>query len=158
MQGYASQQDAETKPDALLGQMEAIVQELQDLEDYYFKADKDAKITKAFHAAMEMSDKLLAQPAMSRQQDVKSRALYLKGRAASFMPGHERFAEEHLSKALKLDPLLLDAWNALGEVYWNLQEISQAKHCFEQALELCEPNPVSLRNLSMTLRALDNPY
>ncbi|CAE7362910.1 METK3, partial [Symbiodinium sp. CCMP2456] len=99
--------------------------ELQDLEDYYFKADKDAKISKAFHTAMEMSDKLLAQPAMSRQQDVKSRALYLKGRAASFMPGHERFAEEHLSKALKLDPLLLDAWNALGEVYWNLQEISQ---------------------------------
>jgi len=60
-----------------------------------------------------------------------------------------------LSKALKLNPQLVDAWNALGEVYWNQLNYVQARSCFEQALELCGPNAVSLRNLSMVLRAVD---
>ncbi|CAK9005267.1 unnamed protein product [Durusdinium trenchii] len=88
-----------------------------------------------------------------RNSQGKARAFCIKGRACSFVPGQERVAEENLSKALKLDPQLLDAWNGLGEVYWNMQDIPQAQRCFEQALEMCTPNPVSLRNLSMALRA-----
>ncbi|CAJ1356866.1 unnamed protein product, partial [Effrenium voratum] len=126
--------------------------ELADLEDYYFAADKESKLSKVSSLCCEALTAFLAQ---SRPLPAKSRALYLKGRAASYVPGQERVAEEHLSKAIKLDPKLLDAWNALGEVYWNLQDVGQAARCFEQALELCEPNDVSLRNLSMALRAID---
>ncbi|CAJ1376212.1 unnamed protein product [Effrenium voratum] len=126
-------------------------EELADLEDYYFAADKESKLSKVSSLCCEALTAFLAQ---SRPLPAKSRALYLKGRAASYVPGQERVAEEHLSKAIKLDPKLLDAWNALGEVYWNLQDVGQAARCFEQALELCEPNDVSLRNLSMALRAI----
>jgi len=84
-----------------------------------------------------------------------SKANCIKGRALSYLVGQERLAEELLSKALKLDPQMVSAWNALGEVYWNQQNYAQARSSFEQALELCGPNAVSLRNLSMVLRAIE---
>jgi len=40
-------------------------------------------------------------------------------------------------------------------VYWNVQNYEKARGCFEQAVECCGENSVSLRNLSMVLRALD---
>ena len=36
-----------------------------------------------------------------------------------------------LSKAIKLDPRLGDAWNALGECYWYKGDMEEAKNCFE---------------------------
>eukprot|EP00930_Biecheleria_cincta_P008337 TRINITY_DN10974_c0_g3_i1.p1 TRINITY_DN10974_c0_g3~~TRINITY_DN10974_c0_g3_i1.p1 ORF type:complete len:622 (-),score=161.18 TRINITY_DN10974_c0_g3_i1:174-1823(-) len=92
-------------------------------------------------------------PGASRE--LKNKGLFLKGRAASLLPGQEQAAEQMLSKVLKLEPKFLEAWNALGEVYWNSQNYEKARGCFEQALECCGENSVSLRNLSMVLRALD---
>jgi Flp pilus assembly protein TadD len=73
----------------------------------------------------------------------------------SFSPGREVQAEKMLSKAIKLDPKLLRAWNALGEVHWNTQSYQRARECFENAIKFCGENPISLRNLSMVLRAVD---
>jgi len=132
---------------------EDIVKEMEELEDYYFGSDKKAKMERAAAQVVECADQVLS-PA-SVQRKLRIRAFYLKGRAASLLQGDEQKAIELLSKAVKLDPQCLDAWNTLGEVYWNLQEFSQAQQHFEQAIQLCGSNSVSLRSLSMVLRAVE---
>jgi tetratricopeptide (TPR) repeat protein len=127
---------------------------LEDLEDYYFEADKHAKISAVAAKVVDCVDRVLAAhrpPA----QNLHVQSLFLKGRALSFLPGQESKSEELLSKAIKLEPKFLAAWNALGEVHWNTQNYIRARECFEHALEFCGQNPVSLRSLSMVLRAID---
>eukprot|EP00419_Tripos_fusus_P043418 CAMPEP_0172824650 /NCGR_PEP_ID=MMETSP1075-20121228/18142_1 /TAXON_ID=2916 /ORGANISM="Ceratium fusus, Strain PA161109" /LENGTH=729 /DNA_ID=CAMNT_0013665961 /DNA_START=52 /DNA_END=2238 /DNA_ORIENTATION=- len=140
---------------ASLEAAERHVKEMEDLEDYYAGADKDnklAEVASAVEASLDRATEILDG---AQLLELKSRVLYLRGRATSFLAGQERAAETLLSKAIKLDPQLREAWNGLGEVYWNLKDVAQAKQCFEQALDLCGPNPISLRNLSMALRALN---
>ncbi|XP_044003757.1 tetratricopeptide repeat protein 5-like isoform X2 [Aphidius gifuensis] len=76
---------------------------------------------------------------------------YLKGRALNVVDRFVPQAEELLSKAVKLEPKLIDAWNELGECYWKNDDIEQAKNCFVGALPHGR-NKTSLRNLSMVLR------
>eukprot|EP00928_Gymnodinium_smaydae_P009352 TRINITY_DN1348_c0_g1_i2.p1 TRINITY_DN1348_c0_g1~~TRINITY_DN1348_c0_g1_i2.p1 ORF type:complete len:526 (+),score=96.19 TRINITY_DN1348_c0_g1_i2:39-1616(+) len=138
---------------SLLTDAEKHIKELQDTEDYYFKSDKDAKMKALAARATSCVDRALAQPGVPRPLHTKG--VFLRGRAASLLPGQEHVAEQMLSKVLKLDPKLVEAWNALGEVYWNLQKYDQARSSFEQAIEFCGENSVSLRCLSMVLRAID---
>ena len=49
-------------------------------------------------------------------------------------PDYDSKAVDCLSKAVKLDPSLIDAWNHLGECYWKNKEIEAAKNCFTGAL------------------------
>lgn len=132
----------------------ASIAELVDLEDYYFGGDKEERKKRAVDTAIACAETALT-CAEKPAANTHAKACCIKGRALAFLDGHERQAEEFLSKALKLNPQLVEAWNALGEVYWNQQSYQQAQRCFEQALELCGPNAVSLRNLSMVLRAVD---
>jgi tetratricopeptide (TPR) repeat protein len=133
---------------------ERYIKELEDLEDYYFNADKQTKISTIAEKALCSVDQALA-TLLQPSRDVQVKGLFLKGRALSFLIGRESESEESLSKAIKLDPKHLASWNALGEVHWNTQNYSRARESFEHALEFCGENPVSLRNLSMVLRALD---
>lgn len=64
----------------------------------------------------------------------KALQLYLKGRALNVLPDHNPEAETLLSRSVKLDPTLVDAWNELGECYWKRGDIETAKTCFEGAL------------------------
>lgn len=64
----------------------------------------------------------------------RAKYYYLKGKALNVT---ERFipqAEELLTKAVKLEPNLVEAWNELGECYWKNDDIQQAKNCFVGAL------------------------
>ncbi|KAJ3658963.1 hypothetical protein Zmor_010675 [Zophobas morio] len=60
-------------------------------------------------------------------------------------------AENLLSKAVKLDPKSVEAWNELGECFWKNDELKKATNCFEGALKE-QKNKISLRNLSMLAR------
>uniref|UniRef100_A0A8C2ESY2 Tetratricopeptide repeat domain 5 n=1 Tax=Cyprinus carpio TaxID=7962 RepID=A0A8C2ESY2_CYPCA len=62
-------------------------------------------------------------------------------------------AEECLSRAVKLEPGLVEGWNTLGEQYWKKGDLTAAKTCFTGALQQ-RKNKVSLRSLSMVLRQL----
>ena len=39
-----------------------------------------------------------------------------------------------LSKAVKLDPALVQAWNELGECFWKRGDVENAWNCFQGAL------------------------
>ncbi|XP_009003891.1 tetratricopeptide repeat protein 5 isoform X7 [Callithrix jacchus] len=97
----------------------------------------------------------------------------LTGKVLNVTPDYSPKAEELLSKAVKLEPKLVEAWNQLGEVYWKKGDVAAAHTCFKGALtHVSSPlflwktqmgrinffgscrNKVSLQNLSMVLRQL----
>ncbi|KAK0086224.1 hypothetical protein PV325_003575 [Microctonus aethiopoides] len=130
------------------------VDALYHFRDHYFEnhSIEDAK-NKNDDLEIELKDTLAKFDECKVYEIDGSRAkyYYLKGKALNVV---ERFipqTEELLSKAVKLEPKLLDAWNELGECYWKKNDIKQAKNCFLGALPH-ERNKVSLRNLSMVLR------
>ncbi|RVE53033.1 hypothetical protein evm_002331 [Chilo suppressalis] len=90
---------------------------------------------------------------VDKQVPFSSRAnfLYLKGRCYNINPVYDARATQCLSKAVKLNPHLVDAWNELGECYWKNMNVKEAKASFEGALKH-ERNRISLRCLSIILR------
>lgn len=68
--------------------------------------------------------------------NIPSKATYsmLRGRALNVLPVYNKEAESLLSKAVKLDPKLVDGWNHLGECYWKNKDVTSAKNCFIGAL------------------------
>lgn len=64
----------------------------------------------------------------------RAKYYFLKGKTLNVINRHVPQAEELLSKAVKLEPKLIEAWNELGECYWKNDDIQQAKNCFSGAL------------------------
>ena len=59
---------------------------------------------------------------------------YLRGQTLNVLSAYDHHAEECLSKAVKLDPSLIEAWNELGESYWKNRNIEAAANCFTGAI------------------------
>lgn len=59
---------------------------------------------------------------------------YLRGQTLNVLSAYDQHAEECLSKAVKLDPSLIEAWNELGESYWKNRNIEAAANCFTGAV------------------------
>lgn len=59
---------------------------------------------------------------------------YLRGQTLNVLSAYDQHAEECLSKAVKLDPSLIEAWNELGESYWKNRNIEAAANCFTGAI------------------------
>merc|ERR1719379_309199 len=98
--------------------------------------DKENKLKTLAASVNRLMDSAQREPSVDVRK-TRVRGSYLRGRATSLLRGQESQAEALLSKAIKLEPKCLDAWNVLGEVYWNQQSYSQARDCFQQALEMC---------------------
>lgn len=64
----------------------------------------------------------------------KAECLLLRGRALNVMPNYDKQVEEFLSKAVKLDPKLSEAWIHLGESYWKKGDVKSAHNCFTGSL------------------------
>ena len=69
-------------------------------------------------------------------EDVSSKAelCMLRGKVLNVLPSYEAQAEELLSKAVKLEPKMAEAWLHLGETYWKKKDVEGAKNCFLGAL------------------------
>lgn len=147
--------DATDQKEALaLEDAKKCVDELYDLRDHYFEkngiekaTEKTREVEEKMLEVREHVDKLLG---MCHK---KAHYFYLCGKTLNVLPNYDPQAQEALSRAVKLDPLLVDAWNALGECLWKKGDIEAAKNCFTGALEHSK-NKMSLRNLSMVLRQI----
>ncbi|XP_063831729.1 tetratricopeptide repeat protein 5-like [Ostrinia nubilalis] len=82
---------------------------------------------------------------------LRAQFLYMKGRCYNISPTYDSRSTQCLSKAVKLNPHLVDAWNELGECYWKNMNVKDAKASFEGALKH-ERNRLALRCLSIILR------
>lgn len=65
----------------------------------------------------------------------KAEFLLQKGRCLNVAPDFSADAEECLSRAVKLEPGLVEGWNTLGEQYWKKGDLMGAKNCFTGALQ-----------------------
>lgn len=61
--------------------------------------------------------------------------LLQRGRCLNVAPGFSQTAEECLSRAVKLEPGLVEGWNTLGEQYWKKRDLTAAETCFTGALQ-----------------------
>ncbi len=71
---------------------------------------------------------------------LRAELLYHRGRALNVGADHDPEAENLLSKAVKLDPAMIEAWNELGEAHWKRNDVDTAKTCFEGAVRLVSNN------------------
>lgn len=65
----------------------------------------------------------------------KADFLLQKGRCLNVAPDYSAEAEKCLSRAVKLEPGLVEGWNTLGEQYWKKEDLIGAKNCFTGALQ-----------------------
>ena len=71
----------------------------------------------------------------SAVEENRAMFLYLKGRLLNISGDFNCQAEAVLSRAVKLSPTLVEAWNELGESYMRKRDWTTAKTCFEGALQ-----------------------
>ncbi|XP_077982744.1 tetratricopeptide repeat protein 5-like [Glandiceps talaboti] len=131
-----------------------VVDKLYDFRDHYFERnDLSRAINKTDDVSKEMERTLSV--LNNLQEKVQNKAIYLmlQGKTLNILPKYDSGAYDALSRAVKLDPKLVEAWNQLGECYWKNKDIDSAKNCFTGALNHSR-NKVSLRNLSMVLRQI----
>ncbi|XP_020571556.1 tetratricopeptide repeat protein 5-like isoform X2 [Phalaenopsis equestris] len=89
------------------------------------------------------------------RKSISQRALYefLRGKILDVLPDYQKEAEDHLSKAVKLNPSLADAWACLGNCIWKKGDLQSSKNCFSVALSM-DPNKEILCQLSMLERSM----
>ncbi|XDV18901.1 hypothetical protein PO909_024499 [Leuciscus waleckii] len=134
--------------------LKELVDDLYSFRDHYFETHsvEDAG-RKQNDVAQEMAKTL---ERLQEKEDLykhSAQFLLLRGRCLNVGPGFSQSAEESLSRAVKLEPGLVEGWNTLGEQYWKKGDLTAAKTCFTGALQQSK-NKVSLRSLSMVLRQL----
>lgn len=87
--------------------------------------------------------------------ETKAYDLMVKGRLLNAGEKFNQEAFDLLSKSIKLNPNLIEAWVELTECYQRKPDVEGAIVCLENALKYCdpkEPNKIILRKLSTCIR------
>ncbi|XP_054421163.1 tetratricopeptide repeat protein 5 [Pteronotus mesoamericanus] len=146
--------DEEEEVERILQKLQELVDQLYSFRECYFETHSVEDAGRKQQDVQEEMEKTLQQmKEVVGSVQGKAQVLMLTGKALNVTPDYSPKAEELLSKAVKLEPNLVEAWNQLGEVYWKKGDVAAAHTCFSGALTHCK-NKVSLQNLSMVLRQL----
>ncbi|KAL2324183.1 hypothetical protein Fmac_023241 [Flemingia macrophylla] len=129
-------------------------EDLYHLRDTYFPPNPDDRIAKLQHQS-DLALKLLDSTPPEQRKSPMQRATfeYLRGKMLDVFPDYRKEAEDHLSKAVKLNPSLADAWLCLGNCIWKKGDLTAAKNCLSLALDK-GPNKKILCQLSMLKRKM----
>lgn len=135
--------------------VEAAIDELYDIRDTFFPKDpKEKAASLRYHAdaALALVDTAIPQ---EQRKSTSQRALYefFRGKILDVFSDYQKEAEDHLSKAVKLNPSLADAWLCLGNCIWKKGDLPSSKNCFSLALSK-GPNKKILCQLSMLERSM----
>ncbi|XP_021733136.1 LOW QUALITY PROTEIN: tetratricopeptide repeat protein 5-like [Chenopodium quinoa] len=127
---------------------------LYKIRDTFYPKNPDDKISKLQQDSQYCLNLLDSIPPEFRKSAIQ-RATYehLKGKVLDVFPDYRKEAEDHLSKAVKLNPSLTDAWLSLGNCFWKKGELVSAKNCFHRALSK-GPDKNVLCQLSMLERKM----
>ncbi|CAN6222329.1 unnamed protein product [Urochloa humidicola] len=129
-------------------------EELYRLRDTFFPpdpAEKTSVLRARADAALALLDAIPPEQKKSPQQ--RGLFEYLRGKILDVFPDYHKEAEDHLSKAVKLNPSLVDAWLCLGNCIWKKGDLSAAKNCFSLALSKGSDKKI-LCQLSMLERSM----
>ena len=108
-------------------------------------------------ALLTMLDAIPAAADSRRERALRS---FVRGRILDEGEGsggdHVADAEEELSRAVKMDPMLGGAWNQLGTCMWKKGDFQLAHDCWQNTLLQCsdlEAHKEAIRKLSMAFRS-----
>ncbi|XP_031285261.1 tetratricopeptide repeat protein 5-like isoform X1 [Pistacia vera] len=127
---------------------------LYEIKETFFPQNPDDKVTRLQNES-DLALKLLDSIPPEQRKSPLQRATYeyLRGKILDVVPDYRKEAEDHLSKAVKLNPSLTDAWLCLGVSIWKKGDLPAAKNCFNLALSK-GPNKKILCQLSMLERSM----
>ncbi|KZV19521.1 hypothetical protein F511_06383 [Dorcoceras hygrometricum] len=127
---------------------------LYNVRDTYFPDNPDEKASKLLgkaSIALQLLDEI---PSEKRKTPIqRATHEYLRGKVLDVFPEYKKEAEDHLSKAVKLNPSLVDAWLSLGNCIWKKGDLPSAKNCYTLALSK-GPSKSILCQLSMLERRM----
>lgn len=109
--------------------------ELYIIRDTYFPLNPNDKLI-TLHSQSQLALQLLDSipPEHRRLPATRATHEYLRGKILDVFPDYRKEAEDHLSKAVKLNPSLADAWLCLGNCIWKKGDLPSAKNCLTLAL------------------------
>lgn len=128
--------------------------ELYNIRETFFPPNPDEKTSKLntdSTFALQLLDSIPPEKRKSPMQ--RATYEYLRGKILDVFPEYKKEAEDHLSKAVKLNPSLIDAWLSLGNCIWKKGDLASAKNCYTLALSK-GPNKRILSQLSMLERSM----
>jgi len=121
--------------EALLVKAAKSTDELYLLRDTFFPQnphDRTSKLQQHSDLILTLLDSV---PPEERKSPTQRAVFeYLRGKVLDVFPEYKKEAEDHLSKAVKLNPSLADAWLCLGNCIWKKGDLSAAKNCLNLAL------------------------
>jgi len=150
------EEPSEVETGKVVDRLECMIDKVYHYRDHYFE---DHDLDDAVHKASRLKAKVVeVQSEMTSLEseaiaEDRARYLYLQGKLLNVEADYSAQAEQSLSRSVKLNPGLVEAWNELGESYTRKDDFINARICFEGALQH-QRNKVSLRSLSMVLRQL----
>ncbi|KAL7171053.1 hypothetical protein ACSBR2_035837 [Camellia fascicularis] len=149
----SNQSQGEDSADTMAKAMKAC-DDLYNIRDSYFPSNPDDKISR-LQSDSDLALKFLDSIPSEQRKLPMQRATYeyLRGKILDVFPDYRKEAEDHLSKAVKLNPSLADAWLCLGNSIWKKGDLPSAKNCFTLALSK-GPNKKILCQLSMLERRM----
>ncbi|KAL1531907.1 tetratricopeptide repeat protein 5-like [Salvia divinorum] len=146
--------DAKETAEDLFAEASRAVDLLYNIRDTYFPENPDEKASK-LSTESELALQVLDRIPQEKRKMPGHRATfeYLRGKVLDVFPEYKKEAEDHLSKAVKLNPSLADAWLSLGNCIWKKGELVSAKNCFTLGLSK-GPHKGLLCQLSMLERRM----
>ncbi|KAL2542451.1 Uncharacterized protein Adt_03429 [Abeliophyllum distichum] len=147
---------SETRGNAqdLFAEASKAANELYNIRETYFPPNPDDKSSKLLTESTLALQLLDAIPPEKRKSPMQRATYeYLRGKILDVFPEYKKDAEDHLSKAVKLNPSLVDAWLSLGNCIWKKGDLASAKNCYTLALSK-GPNKRILCQLSMLERRM----
>ncbi|KAM0055806.1 putative tetratricopeptide repeat protein 5, OB [Helianthus debilis subsp. tardiflorus] len=138
----------------LMKQATEAADDLYRIRDTYFPSDATDKINKLqSHSQIALNILDSVPPEERKLATQRATYEYLRGKILDVFPEYSKKAEDHLSKAVKLNPSLADAWLCLGNCIWKKGDLPATRNCFTLALSK-GPNKRILSQLSMLERRM----
>lgn len=100
------------------------------LHDSYSAEDRATLEAHAKRARALLDD---LEPEIERSAE-RARLWYLRGKVLDASPSYSAESEALLTRAVKLDPANIDAWNTLAECLWKGGRLELARTCYLEAL------------------------
>ena len=98
-----------------------IIQQLDVMDRTYFNKDRPKQIKLKIEEGIALLDTKPLDLVKNKKE--KSDLLFLRGKTMDFLPEYSKMAEENLSKSIKLLPTKVEAYDALGHVYWKKKDV-----------------------------------
>ncbi|VDK75620.1 unnamed protein product [Onchocerca ochengi] len=138
--------------------LEEKIKEVEHFRDSYYQRFPESTSAEKCRAVREKVLPLIQDIPLdlNGHSSVSAGYNYISGRILNICMEYDANCERHLLRAVKLEPLLSDAWYELGKCIWKKDDFMTAVDCFRKSLSL-KRSAKALASLSVALRQIAVP-